>query len=158
MSAPIAAPLVSFRPFLPEDALAIRLQASQMIELGIERAVQSIEEARAIAASGPAWTAIGRDGRILVCAGFGETFAGVQAVAWALLAEDLGPAHLAITREAMRQIAAAPYRRIELIAAASRKPCLWALRLGFAPAHVLQNYGAASERCILFEVIRNGAE
>jgi len=148
-------PLVSFRPFVARDALDLVIQHSQRIELGLDRSDMSIEEARGIEACGNAWSAVARDGRILGCAGFRETYPGVQAVAWAALAQDLGAAHLAITREAMRRVAAAPYRRIEMLVEKSRKPMLWALRLGFSLGHVLRNFGAASETVILFERIND---
>ncbi len=157
MTGTIPAPLVSFRPFVAADALAIVVQSSQRIELGLDRSVKTIAEATAMEYAGPAWTAIGRDGRILACAGFAETFPGVQAVAWAMLAAGIGAAHLAITRYARRRLSELRYRRIELIAAYEPKAEQWAILLGFEPAHVLRNFGAASERCILFEVLRDAA-
>lgn len=150
-------PCVSFRPFVAEDVLRLVIQDSQRIELGLDRGEYSREQAEDLARGGPAWSAIGRDGRVLGVAGFRETFPGVQAVAWAILASGIGAAHLAITREAARRVAAARYRRIEMLVERRRKPMLWALRLGFLPGHVLRNFGSASETVILFERLNDAA-
>ena len=106
--------MITIDPMKPHDALAIQRQASQLVQLGIERDM-SVDEARALAeGNGEAWT-VRQDGRIVACLGLKETFPGAQAVAWAILAERVGAAHLAITRHARRRIAASGLARIEAI-------------------------------------------
>ena len=139
-------------------AMEIQRQASQRVQLGLERDI-TLDEAEALASDDEAWTAIETlpDGsiRIAACMGLRETFAGRQAVAWTIFAELPGRAHIAITRHARARIAASPLKRIEAIVLASRPAEItWAKRVGLTPAHVLRNFGAASEDHVLFERIR----
>lgn len=60
---------VTFRPFRAQDALDLVLQPSQWIEAGIECRAMDAHQAADMEAAGPAWSAIGNDGRVLVCAG-----------------------------------------------------------------------------------------
>ncbi len=138
----------------PIDMLVIQRQASQLVQLGIERTV-SMEEAEAIAeGEGEAWTAR-HHGRIVACLGLRETFPGRQAVAWAVLAEGLGAAHLAITRFARARIRASKLVRIEAIVRQSvPAEAAWAQLVGISPVHVMRGFGAASETHILCERIR----
>lgn len=143
---------------MPIDALLIQRQASQRVQLGIERDM-TLEEAVALAEGGEAWTAFdgGRrtGGAIVACFGLRETFPGRQAVAWAILAEGLGGAHLAVTRFARARIAASTLARIEAIVRAEvHAECVWAKLVGLKAAHVLRAFGAASETHVLFERIR----
>jgi hypothetical protein len=161
------------------DALLIQRQASQRIQLGLERDM-SDEEAEALAEGpGEAWTIFAGD-RIAACVGLRETFPGAQAVAWAILSEGLGAAHLAVTRHARARIAASPLNRIEAIVTAGVDAELvlqkfrpldaeqlleavlavptpetrWAAAVGLKPAAVLRRFGAAGETHVLFERIR----
>jgi len=138
----------------PADMIEIQRQASQLVQLGIERHV-SIEEAEQIAdGPGEAWTAR-YHGRIVACLGLRETFPDRQAVAWAVLAEGIGGAHLAITRFARARIAASTLGRIEaIVREAVPAEGAWASLVGLAPAHVLRCFGAMSETHILCERIR----
>lgn len=153
---------VSFRGMLAGDVVQLALQPSQHVFLGVHRPVHSIEEGREMVAMGPAWTAVGSDGRILCCAGFGELFApgpatGGHAVAWALLAAGLGPAHLAITRFARRQFAESPYSRIEAIVQAGpdhEKEGAWARRVGMKFAAWLPKWGPEGKLHVLYERIK----
>lgn len=144
------------------DLMEIQRQPSQLVQLGIERAM-TIEEAEAIAeGDGEAWTAraghVGAGGRIVACLGLRETFPGRQAVAWAVLAEDVGAAHLAITRFARARIRESRLPRIEAIVRESvPAEGAWAQLVGLAPAHVLRCFGAMSETHILCERIRGAA-
>lgn len=148
---------VSFRPLRPEDVLALQLQPSQHVELGLSRGIETFEEAEELCSRGPAWSAIAGDGRVLCVAGFAEIFPPVHAVAWAMLAEGIGRDHRRITEYARARVDEQNYRRIDLITAA-RLPCLkWARMLGFErDPYPLRNYGAASELCFLFERINHG--
>lgn len=167
---------LAFRRMRPEDPIAIKRQPSQRRVLGLD-AQMSSEEAEHHAAQRVAWTAW-HDDRRVACFGISETFAGVQGVAWAILAPRIGALHLPLTRFMRGEIASAGLARIELLAAAndaeailSRWPdldpaqllaavmvnptreCAWARLLGLTPAHVLRRFGAASETCVLFERI-----
>ena len=65
---------VSILPFRAQDALDLALQPSQWIEAGIECRALDPDQAAAMEASGPAWTARARDGRVLCCAGIGTMY------------------------------------------------------------------------------------
>ena len=152
-------PLVTFRDFAAADAVEITLQRSQHVEAGLYRPVASIDEAHDLEQAGPAFTAIGRDGRILACCGIYTTFrndAGdpVQGNIWALLAEGIGAAHLQITRYCRKRLFALPYRRLEAIVKAEDRECTWARLGGLLPMAVLDNWGAASETHILYARLR----
>lgn len=150
---------VRFTPMIAADAVAIQRQASQRVQLGLEREM-TWEEAEALAdGPGEAWTATIRTGaaeaRIVACLGLRETFEGRQAVAWAILAEGIGAAHLAISRFAKARIAASPLPRIEAIVLASvHAEVAWAKLVGLQPVHVLRRFGAQSETHLLCERIR----
>lgn len=142
------------RPMRPIDLLAIERQASQVTQLGLAHA-PSIEEAEALIDDGEAWTAEDAAGRIVACMGIRETFPGRQGVAWAVLADGVGMAHLAITRHARARIIASPLVRIEAIARVGvRAEMRWPLLVGLAPRALLPKFGAASEDHMLFDRIR----
>jgi hypothetical protein len=147
--------MISFRPLLAGDLVQLKLQPSQHLELGIEEGEIDMQRARDLVLHGPGWTAH-EGGRILCCAGFRETFPPVQAVAWAMLARDIGPkAHLAITRYAREEIRKAPYRRLEALVEADNNPAvMWAKLVGLHAAHRLECFGFDSAPHILFERIR----
>lgn len=143
---------VSIVPMRAEDAIAIQRQASQRVQLGLERQI-TLEEAQDLVDGGEAWTAYDGE-RIAACMGLRETFPGRQGVAWAILAEGVGRAHLAVTRFARQRVAASPLVRIEAIVRAEvPAECVWAKLVGLTPAHVLRKFGAASETHVLFERI-----
>jgi hypothetical protein len=151
---------VRIREFLAGDVVQLVLQPSQHRFLGVTRPVHSIEDGFELEAGGPAWTAIAPDGRILACYGFTYLWqptelAGGHAVAWALLAEDLGRAHVAITRFARDTIAASPIDRIEAIVRADvAADCRWAEMVGFNLVATLRNWGPEGKTHLLFERIR----
>ncbi len=146
--------MVTIKPMIATDALVIQRQASQRVQLGIERDM-SLEEAEALCdGPGEAWT-VRQDGRIVACLGLRETFPGRQAVAWAILSDRIGSAHLAITRHARRRIVASGLRRIEaIVREAVPAEGTWAMLVGLRPAHVLRAFGAQSETHVLFERIQ----
>ncbi|MCJ8159859.1 hypothetical protein [Sphingomonas sp. LaA6.9] len=138
---------------LVDDAMTIRRQASQRVQVGLE-AVMTPEIAQDLINGGEAWTAL-RDGEPVACLGIRETFPGVQGVAWAILAEGVGSAHLAITRHARRRIAESPLVRIEAIVRTSiDAECVWARMAGLSPVALLRKFGALSEDHLLFERVR----
>lgn len=156
---------------------ALCLQASQRLQLG-EVCQISEQEAEDLCDQDEAWACV-YDGRLVALVGIRETFPGRQGVAWAMLAQAIGGAHLSITRFARWRIGMSALRRLEVIAkcgdaeaiiaasprlardtwflidklARSTPDCIWAGLLGFAPVHVLRHYGGASETHMLFELI-----
>jgi hypothetical protein len=155
MSAP-----VRFRDMLAGDVVQLALQPSQHVMLGMTRPVRDMEDGRAMVAAGPAWTAVGGDGRILCCAGFWELWpagekSGGHAVAWALLASGIGAAHLAITRFARRRIAESGYSRIEAVVRADVKAERgWAAAVGLSLGATMRAWGPDGADHMLFERVR----
>jgi hypothetical protein len=147
---------VVFRDFLPADVVALALQPSQHVCLGVTRAVHSIEDGEELAEGGEAWTAAAPDGRILCCAGFKHLWPGRHAIAWAMLGVGLGPAHLAVTRFARDRIAESPLSRIEAIVRASvAAECKWAKAVGLRLRADLPQWGPDGETHLLFDRIRS---
>lgn len=151
---------VAFRPFLAGDIVQLALQPSQHVTLGMTRPVHGLEDGIDLAASGPAWTAIG-GGRILCCAGFQflwpprEGFGG-HAVAWAMLACGLGGAHLAITRFARGRIEDSSIPRIEAVVRADvSAECKWARLVGLNFRAQLLRWGPDGETHLLFDRIKD---
>lgn len=174
---------VTFARLCPEDLSEIRLQprqARQMAQLPF--AGDSAEDAAAIAAQPIAWCAR-RQGRIVACFGIYETFPGKHGVAWAMLAEGIGPAHLALTRFIQGEIVRCGLARLELLTAApdieepiavaerafggfnpgskvrrafqhATPEMRWAVLLGLEPVHLLRQFGAQGVSLMLFERIR----
>ncbi|CAN5484244.1 hypothetical protein BH09PSE4_BH09PSE4_19250 [soil metagenome] len=143
---------VTIRQMDAADAMAIKRQASQRVQLGLE-AQMTLESAQDLVDAGEAWTATA-GGRIVAVFGIGEQFAGVQGVAWAILAEAVGAAHLAITRFARARIAASPLVRIEAIVHAERKADRkWAELVGLRLRTELPKFGALSEPHLMFDRI-----
>lgn len=141
-----------FRPMCAGDAVLLSMQPSQQFELGIEHRQFTMDEGRELAEGGIAWTAA-RGTRIVGIAGFREVFTG-HALVWATLSDSMGADHLACTRFARAQVAAAPYRRLEAIVEAKNKRAVaWAELVGLEPVHELRGYGAAGETHILFEKV-----
>jgi hypothetical protein len=156
---------------------ALCLQPSQRLQLGEVCAV-SAQEAEDLCDQDEAWACVYND-RLVALVGIRETFPGRQGVAWAMLAQGIGAAHLPITRFARWRIGMSRLKRLEVIAkcgdaeamiaasprlagdpwflieklARSTPDCTWAALLGFAPVHVLRHYGGASETHMLFELI-----
>lgn len=169
--------MVSASRLFPCDLLALEPQSSQRMTLGIDTSALSADEAEILCAQQEAW-AIRADGRLIACFGIQETFPEAQGVAWAILGERIGPAHLAMTRFAAGRIRKSPLSRIEaivrgpdaesildvfpgldsaqLIEAAmtmATPECIWARLVGLKPAYVLRKFGAARETHVLFERI-----
>lgn len=148
--------MVSITAMDPCDPLRIQRQVSQRVQLGLERTITEEEAADLATGPGEAWSAW-QQGRLVACIGLRETFPGRQAVAWAILAEQVGRAHLSITRFARQRIADSALRRIEAIVRADvPAECAWARLVGLSPSAVLRCFGAASETHVLFERIREG--
>lgn len=146
---------VTFRPMAAGDIVQLALQPSQHKCLGMTRVAHTIEDGAELVKGGPAWTAIGADGRILACAGFtilwpaNERTKG-HAMAWAMLAEGLGAAHLAITRYARARVAEAPYSRLEAIVRDGEAEKAWAWHVGFRDPHRLRAWGPEAEDHLLY--------
>jgi hypothetical protein len=144
---------LAFRPMLAGDAVLLSMQPSQHFELGVEHRQYTMEEGHALAEGGIAWTAH-RGSRIVGIAGFRELFPG-HALVWATLSDHVGGDHLACTRFARAQIAAAPYRRLEaIVEKANARAVAWATIVGLEPVHELRCYGAEGKTHILFEKVK----
>jgi hypothetical protein len=88
------------------------------------------EAGAALEASGMAWTLLS-EGRVTGCGGVIDRGGG-RGEAWALIAQDAGPAMLAATRVVRRYFETAPYRRIEAVTACGFRPAArWTRLLGF---------------------------
>jgi hypothetical protein len=152
--------MVSFRPFLAGDVVQLALQPSQHVTLGISKPVHTVEDGRELEALGPAWTAVDEEGRILACYGFGYQWppsekTGGHALAWAMLAEGLGAAHVAITRFARRTLETSPIERIEAIVRAGvEAEWRWAEMVGFTRVAELRCWGPEAETHLLYERVR----
>lgn len=169
--------MVSAARLDPADLVAIEPQASQRFTIGIDTQATSIEEAELLAAQPEAW-AIYSAGRLIACFGIRETFPGRNGVAWAVLAEGIGSAHLAMTRFARHRIEDCGLARVEAIVRGpdaegivdafpgldngqlldavltqSTPEMVWARLVGLRPAHVLRKYGGFLETHVLFERI-----
>lgn len=141
-----------FRPMLAGDAVLLSMQPSQHFEFGIEHRQFTMEQGYSLVAGGPSWTAA-RGSRIVGIAGFRECFTG-HAVVWAALSDEIGADHLACTRFARRQIAQAPFRRLEaVVEAENERAVAWAELVGLTAVHVLRGYGAEGKPHILFEKV-----
>lgn len=109
--------VLDIRPLEPVDLMAIELQASQRVTLGIDTREVTIDEAEELCGHPIAWSVRlaekGGGGRLIACVGISETFAGLQGVTWAHLAPDLGAAHLALTRFARACVVDSGLARIE---------------------------------------------
>lgn len=174
---------LSVIPMAPEHLMAIKRHPDQQVQCGID-----MEATDAIAADlagvgmaqpwGEAWACFWR-GDLVACLGLRVTFGtGTHAVAWAVIADGIGPAHLAVTRFARSRVESSPYRRIEattlandaeilvkhwgpldaqqLIEAVMVDPtpeCRLAKASGLLPAHVMRVYGADAGTYMLFERI-----
>lgn len=169
-------PEVRFVPLRSAHIRSIELQPSQMRPLGLE--YEPGEEQIQRMREGPiSWTAL-QGNRVVACFGVVEQFGPMHGTGWAMLARDIGTAHLAVTRFARDCIATCDIPRVELlarchdvegllerhpdldpgqiaaIAAAEPTPEIrWGRMLGFAPAHVLRCYGANGESVMLMERI-----
>lgn len=139
---------VRIRLFRPEDALALALQPSQIVEAGIASADMTIADARLLVERGEAWSAILPDGTPIACYGIAETFPGRQGTAWAMLASGLGvAAHAAITRFARMRVAASKLARVECLVRADvrGRGSKWAVAVGMPREATLACWGGASE-------------
>lgn len=155
---------VSIRPFLAGDVVQLDLQPSQHMTLGINKPVQSLDDGRELEQQGPAWTAVGADGRILCCYGFAFLFPpadgfGGHALAWALLATGVGSAHVAITRFARETIANSQIDRIEAVVRGEVvAEWRWAEMVGLQLAASLRSWGPEGKTHRLYERVRGEIE
>ncbi len=168
--------MLEFRKLVPSDLTEIVLQPSQRVQYGLPLEFDA-EQAEALAQE-DAWTAV-LDGRVVCCIVIAETFPGMAGLAMALFAENIGPAHVKLTRFARWLVAQSPLPRIEAVAQAHdaeailqrfpdidpyellqavlvqpTPPCRWAMMTGLQPVAVLRKYGALGQTHVLFERIR----
>ncbi len=131
-------------PFTSSHLETLVLQPAQAAWQG-ELCPDSLQ---ALEAAGEAWSLYVGE-RIIGCGGVQEQGGG-RGLAWALLAQDAGPAMLAATRVVRRYLQASPYRRIEAATACSFAPAArWAAMLGFSSEGRMRAYcqdGGDAER------------
>lgn len=166
----------------PDDILSIERHPDQRMQMGLA-APASREDAEmlcGVGASGfwgEAW-ACSWHGELVACLGMRATFGGSHVITWAILANGIGPAHLAVTRFARARVLDCGYDRIEAVARSVDADVLiasfpdldaqqmievamlrpsrevrFAMLSGLKPAHVLRRYGAAAETHMLLERI-----
>lgn len=113
-------------PFKADHLFDLRLQDAQEMFY----AKFSPQYGRALEDAGGGWTAL-VDGRPIACAGLAEQWQG-RALAWALLANDIRPHFVAVTRAVKRALDLSDYRRIEAqVDAEFGQGIRWAQMLGF---------------------------
>lgn len=110
--------MITFRPMLPEDAHALRLQPHQA----------DVDRAEIVTQPGAKWSFLA-EGRLVAIGGAIELMPG-RAWVWLLL--DPAAPMTALTRYLRAFIAALGYRRTEMYVDATFTPgCKWAKLLGF---------------------------
>lgn len=116
---------MSLIPFKADHLTTIRMQSIQSIELGdVAQAGPELE------AAGPAYTML-KDGLPVICAGIAPVSAG-RAVAWAVLAAEIGCAFIPAHRAVKKFLDAQTFRRIETYVQSDfPEGHRWALMLGF---------------------------
>ena len=107
---------LTFERMRASDLQEIAVQASQTVQMGLPTQFTD-DEAEALADQRDAWT-VRVGGRSVCCISIAESFAGQQAVAMALFAQDIGPAHMAVTKFARDLVRNSPIPRIEAVALA----------------------------------------
>lgn len=133
---------------LPEDAVAIDLQHVQAMEPG----QVDLDYGRQVVAHGWAWTAE-REGRIIGCGGLMEIWPST-ALAWALFAGGIGPAMVAMTRQARWALQQHRWPRVEALVACSFPAGLeWACLIGMHQSAVIRRWGPNGQDHVLFEYL-----
>lgn len=112
--------------------------------------------AKALEATPYAYTIMdGANGRVLMCAGISEYWAG-RGEAWAMLASGLGHSFVPATKMVKRFLEVCPIRRIEAAVVIDHGPGhRWAQLVGFQlEAPLVRAYTPAGEDCSLYARIR----
>ncbi len=130
--------------FMPSDLETIRVQAAQP-ELAADRMTLAL----AYAGAGSAFTArVG--GQIVMCGGAFASHAG-HATMWSALAEDAGPAMLALTRATRRLIDKLNYPRLDTYVRPTHAPAVrWVKLLGFVEEARLSRWFDDGEDVMIF--------
>ncbi len=91
--------------------------------------------------SGPAWTAIA-GGRPIACAGFSRSTWPHQAMAWCILAENIGAAMVPLTRLVRREFARSEFQRLEVLVLSSHAAGhRWAKLIGLEREGTMRRWG-----------------
>lgn len=147
--------VIRIEPLTVDAAMSIERQASQMVQLGISRRMNRDDAEALVAGIGEKWAVIeNATGRTVACFGLAETFPGKQGVAWAILAEGIGTAHLAMTRFCRARVAASPLVRIEAIVRTPSE-CVWAKMIGLTFRCALPCFGALSQTHFLYDKVQS---
>jgi hypothetical protein len=136
-------------PFRADHLRALTLQPAQAAWRGRIDG----ETGDALEQGGLAWTLM-RAGRVIGCGGVIDRGSG-RGEAWALIAQDAGPAMLAATRAVRRYFQTAPFRRIEAATACRFAPGRrWAEMLGFQPEGVMRAFCEDGDDAMRWAIIR----
>ena len=96
------------------------------------------------------------DGRVLVCSGVHEVWAG-RGVAWALISKDAGQHFFAVHRAVSGFLKQAPLRRIEAMIDAGFAPGVrWAKMLGMQQEGLMRAYSPTGVDYFIYSRIKNG--
>lgn len=136
------------RPLQPADVLLVDLQRHQALEPG----GVDLDYGYRVANGGWAWTAE-RAGKVIGCAGLLEVWP-TTALAWALFADNIGPAMVAMTRQARRTLRQHRWPRVEALVACSFPAGLeWACLIGMRQSAVIRRWGPNGQDHVLFEYL-----
>jgi hypothetical protein len=141
---------VEVLPFRAAHLHTLVLQPSQAAWRGRIGA----EALAALEQGASAWTVL-RGGRVVGCGGVIDRGSG-RGEAWALIAQDAGPAMLAATRIVRRYVQTAPFRRIEAATASSFAPAgRWAAMLGFTPEGLMRAFCEDGDDAMRWAIIQS---
>lgn len=125
--------MIEIVPADPVHLHLIRPQEAQSVERGTLSPAALATSALPL---GPAWAAT-HAGRVVFVGGFIEHHAK-WATAWALLAEGIGPALWPVTKAVRAQVAASPYRRVDMyIDPEFEQSVRWAAHIGMRHESVM---------------------
>lgn len=96
------------------------------------------------------------DGRVIVCSGVHEVWAG-RGVAWALISKDAGAHFFAVHRAVSGFLKQAPLRRIEaMVDAGFQAGIRWAEMLGMQREGLMRAYSPTGNDYFIYSRIQNG--
>lgn len=138
-------------PFEPEHLDEIMLQPSQADVFSYFDATYG----RALKATGPCFTGV-KDGRILGCAGVVKQWEN-RAVAWSLLAGDIGNDFISIHKAVSRFLDMCEFNRVEAYVDADfEQGHRWIRMLGFTPEGRMRQFNPNGSDAVMYARLKNG--